>query len=118
MAFKQVLPGIFEMFLPLPMKPTIINAWLIDCGGGEWAMVDTGMNLPESYIVMEDAFLQVGARFEDLKVLIGTVLLLIGKPWLSKNGRDSGRSLIGPILPKNNIRFARSASNLCRYAFA
>jgi hypothetical protein len=56
MAFKQVLPGIFEMFLPLPMKPTIINAWLIDCGGGEWAMVDTGMNLPESFLVMEDAF--------------------------------------------------------------
>jgi glyoxylase-like metal-dependent hydrolase (beta-lactamase superfamily II) len=72
MAFKQVLPGIFEMFLPLPMKPTIINSWLIDCGGGEWAMIDTGMNLPESFIVMEDAFHQVGAHFEDLKLLIGT----------------------------------------------
>jgi len=72
MAFKQVLPGIFEIFLPLPMKPTIINVYLVDCGGGEWAMIDTGMNLPESFIVMEDAFMQVGARFEDLKVLIGT----------------------------------------------
>ena len=30
MAFKQVLPGIFEIFLPLPMKPTIINVYLID----------------------------------------------------------------------------------------
>jgi len=72
MAFKHVLPGIYEIFLPLPMKPTIINVYLVDCGGGEWAMVDTGMNLPESFIVMEDAFMQVGARFEDLKVLIGT----------------------------------------------
>jgi glyoxylase-like metal-dependent hydrolase (beta-lactamase superfamily II) len=72
MAFKQVLPGIFEIFLPLPMKPTIINVYLIDCGGGEWAMVDTGMNLPESFIVMEDAFMQVGADFKNLKVLIGT----------------------------------------------
>ena len=72
MAFKHVLPGIYEIFLPLPMKPTIINVYLIDCGGGEWTMIDTGMNLPESFIVMEDAFMQVGARFEDLKVLIGT----------------------------------------------
>jgi len=72
MAFKHVLPGIYEIFLPLPMKPTIINVYLIDCGGGAWAMIDTGMNSPESFIVMEDAFMQVGARFEDLKVLFGT----------------------------------------------
>jgi glyoxylase-like metal-dependent hydrolase (beta-lactamase superfamily II) len=71
MAFKQVLPGIYEIFLPLPMKPTIINVYLIDCHG-EWAMVDTGMNLPESFTVMEDAFTQVGAKLENLKALFGT----------------------------------------------
>ena len=71
MAFKEVLPGIYEIFLPLPMKPTIINVYLVDCHG-EWAMIDTGMNLKESYTVMDDAFSRVGARLEDLKVLIGT----------------------------------------------
>ena len=71
MAFKQVLPGIYEIFLPLPMKPTIINVYLIDCHG-EWALIDTGMNLPESYTVMEDAFTQVGAKLEELTALFGT----------------------------------------------
>ncbi len=71
MAFKQVLPGIYEIFLPLPMKPTIINVYLIDCHGA-WALIDTGMNLKESITVLEDAFAQVGAKLEDLTVLIGT----------------------------------------------
>jgi len=31
----EVHPGIFEIFLPLPMRPTIINVYLINCGR-EW----------------------------------------------------------------------------------
>ena len=61
----EVHPGIYEIFLPLPMRPTIVNVWLIDCHGA-WALVDTGMNTPESYATLEDAFRQVGTRLEDL----------------------------------------------------
>ena len=39
----EVHPGIYEIFLPLPMRPTIINVYLIDCHGA-WALIDTGMN--------------------------------------------------------------------------
>lgn len=67
----EVHPGIYEIFLPLPMRPTIINVYLIDCHGA-WALVDTGMNTPESREALEDAFSQLGIKVEDLDVLIGT----------------------------------------------
>jgi glyoxylase-like metal-dependent hydrolase (beta-lactamase superfamily II) len=67
----EVHPGIYEIFLPLPMRPTIVNVWLIDCHGA-WALVDTGMNTEDSYATLEDAFHQVGTRLEDLSLLIGT----------------------------------------------
>jgi len=67
----EVHPGIFEIFLPLPMRPTIINVYLINCGR-EWTLIDTGMNTPDSMATLEEAFTQVGAKLEDLSVLIGT----------------------------------------------
>ena len=67
----EVHPGIYEIFLPLPMRPTIINVYLVDCHGG-WALIDTGMNSPESVATLEEAFDQVGMKAEDLSVIIGT----------------------------------------------
>jgi glyoxylase-like metal-dependent hydrolase (beta-lactamase superfamily II) len=69
--FTEVHPGIYEIFLPLPMRPTIINVYLVDCHG-EWALIDTGMNSPESIATLTESFAQVGIRIEDLNVLIGT----------------------------------------------
>lgn len=45
---REVAPGVIEVFLPLPSKPSIINTWLVDCGGGEWALIDTGVALEPS----------------------------------------------------------------------
>jgi glyoxylase-like metal-dependent hydrolase (beta-lactamase superfamily II) len=67
----EVHPGIYEIFLPLPMRPTIINVYLIDCHG-KWALIDTGMNSPESIRTLEEAFAQVGIKLEDLDTLIAT----------------------------------------------
>jgi glyoxylase-like metal-dependent hydrolase (beta-lactamase superfamily II) len=67
----EVHPGIYEIFLPLPMRPTIINVYLIDCYGA-WALVDTGMNTPESFATLQEAFAEVGIKIEDLNLLIGT----------------------------------------------
>jgi glyoxylase-like metal-dependent hydrolase (beta-lactamase superfamily II) len=67
----EVHPGIFEIFLPLPMRPTIINVYLIDCRGA-WALIDTGMNSADSISTLEDALAQVGIRIEDLSVIIST----------------------------------------------
>ena len=68
----EVQRGIYELFLPLPMRPTIVNVYLIDCGGGQWALVDTGMNTADSVATLKDAFAQAGTRLEDLTVLLGT----------------------------------------------
>jgi glyoxylase-like metal-dependent hydrolase (beta-lactamase superfamily II) len=67
----EVHPGIFEIFLPLPMRPTIVNVYLIDCHGA-WALIDTGMNSRESLGALEDGFREIGIRIEDLTILIGT----------------------------------------------
>jgi glyoxylase-like metal-dependent hydrolase (beta-lactamase superfamily II) len=67
----EVHPGIYEIFLPLPMRPTIINVYLIDCHGA-WTLVDTGMNTADSIATLEEAFRQVGTKIEDLNTLIGT----------------------------------------------
>lgn len=67
----EVVPGIYEIFLPLPMRPTIINVYLIDCGGS-WTLVDTGMNSPESVAALRDALAQVGIEEKDLDVILGT----------------------------------------------
>ena len=68
----EVQPGIYEIFLPLPMRPTIVNVYLIDCGGGQWVLIDTGMNTPDSVATLEDGFAQAGAGIEDLTLLLGT----------------------------------------------
>jgi len=67
----EVHPGIYEIFLPLPSRPTIINVWLFDCHGA-WALIDTGMRLPDSIQTLEEALATVGIKVEDLDVLIGT----------------------------------------------
>src|SRR5712692_7969242 len=67
----EVHPGIYEIFLPLPMRPTIINVYLINCHGA-WTLIDTGMNTADSQAALEDAFQQVGTRIEELTTLIGT----------------------------------------------
>ncbi|MGH7987558.1 MAG: MBL fold metallo-hydrolase [Candidatus Binataceae bacterium] len=67
----EVHPGIHEIFLPLPMRPTIINVYLIDCHGA-WALIDTGMNTADSVATLRDAFAQLGIGMNDLNVLIGT----------------------------------------------
>lgn len=67
----EVHPGIYEIFLPLPMRPTIINVYLIDCHGA-WTLVDTGMNTADSIATLEEALSQVGIKVEDLDLLIGT----------------------------------------------
>jgi glyoxylase-like metal-dependent hydrolase (beta-lactamase superfamily II) len=68
---SEVHPGIYEIFLPLPARPTIINVYLVDCHGA-WALIDTGMNLPNSIETLEQALASVGIRIEDINVVFGT----------------------------------------------
>src|SRR6202021_3688147 len=67
----EVHPGIYEIFLPLPMRPTIINVYLIDCHGA-WTLVDTGMNSPESIKALEEALAELDIKIEDLDAIVAT----------------------------------------------
>lgn len=68
---REVLPGIHLLHLPLPMKPTIVNVYLID-GGDEWALVDTGMNTPESIAAFRAALAELGVAPERVRKIICT----------------------------------------------
>ncbi len=69
---RTVAPGVLEIFLPLPSKPSIINVFLIDCGSGEWALVDTGVALADSRAAFARALASQGIEAKAVTTLLGT----------------------------------------------
>lgn len=67
----EVQPGIFQLHLPLPVRPSIVNVYLIR-GDGEWALVDTGVNTPESIAFFQCALEVVGCAPERIGKIICT----------------------------------------------
>jgi glyoxylase-like metal-dependent hydrolase (beta-lactamase superfamily II) len=67
----EVLSGIYEITLPLPMRPSLVNVFLIDCSQA-LLLVDTGINTPRSVSVLSAAFESVGRRLEDLDFILAT----------------------------------------------
>ncbi|MFQ5666875.1 MAG: MBL fold metallo-hydrolase [Candidatus Binatia bacterium] len=68
---REVYPGVFIVHLPLPMRPTIVNITLLH-SHDEWAVVDTGVNTPESIATFEAALRQVGCAPERISKIICT----------------------------------------------
>ncbi len=68
---REVVPRVYLVHLPLPMKPTIVNVYLLD-GGDEWALVDTGMNSADSIAAFRDALAHIGCRPEQIRKIICT----------------------------------------------
>ncbi|MGH7790277.1 MAG: MBL fold metallo-hydrolase [Candidatus Binatia bacterium] len=68
---REVLPGIFLLHLPLPMKPTIVNVYLVR-GGDEWALIDTGMSSADSLAAFREALAFAGCPPERLRTIICT----------------------------------------------
>jgi glyoxylase-like metal-dependent hydrolase (beta-lactamase superfamily II) len=68
---REVLPGFHLIHLPLPMKPTIVNVYLVD-GGSEWALIDTGMNTRESFDAFRSALDRIGCPPEKIRKIVCT----------------------------------------------
>lgn len=68
---REVVPGFFAIHLPLPMRPTIVNVYLVN-GGDEWALVDTGMPTPESRSAFLSALDSIGCRPESIRKIVCT----------------------------------------------
>ncbi|MEY4949358.1 MAG: hypothetical protein RL698_1569 [Pseudomonadota bacterium] len=68
---REVAPGVHEVFLPLPSKPSIVNVWLLDCGD-QWVLIDTGVALEASRTAFEAALRGLGLAPGDVGTVIGT----------------------------------------------
>jgi glyoxylase-like metal-dependent hydrolase (beta-lactamase superfamily II) len=68
---REVWPGVFMIHLPLPMRPTIVNVFLLH-SGDEWALVDTGVNSTDSIQTFESVLRTVGCKPSQIKKLICT----------------------------------------------
>ncbi|MGE0823403.1 MAG: MBL fold metallo-hydrolase [Candidatus Binatia bacterium] len=67
----EVGSNIYQIYLPLPMRPSIVNVYLLR-DGEEWALIDTGMNSDESIDTFRTAITQVGCRPEAIRKIICT----------------------------------------------
>jgi glyoxylase-like metal-dependent hydrolase (beta-lactamase superfamily II) len=68
---REIHPGIYLLHLPLPMRPTIVNVYLVR-GGDEWALIDTGVNSADSIAAFKAALDTVGCAPEQIRKIICT----------------------------------------------
>ncbi len=68
---REVADGVVQIFLPLPMRPSIVNVWLVRAGA-TWTLVDTGMNTPDSTSAFRAALDDVGVAPEAITRLVAT----------------------------------------------
>ncbi len=68
---REVIDGVVQVYLPLPMKPTIINVYLVRAGG-TWTLVDTGMNTEDSTAAFRAALDAIGIAPTDIGRLVCT----------------------------------------------
>jgi len=67
----EVAAGIYQIYLPLPMRPSIVNVYLVR-GGDEWALIDTGMHSEESIATFKQALAAVGCPPAAVRKLVCT----------------------------------------------
>lgn len=68
---REVASGIYQIYLPLPMRPSIVNVYLVR-DGDEWALIDTGMHSEDSIATFKEALAEVGCPLSAVRKLICT----------------------------------------------
>ena len=68
---REVASGVYQLFLPLPMRPSIVNVYLVR-DGDEWALIDTGMHTTDSIATLKSALSAVGCEPTSIRSLIST----------------------------------------------
>jgi glyoxylase-like metal-dependent hydrolase (beta-lactamase superfamily II) len=69
--YRQVLPGVFILELPLPFSLGIINVYLVQLPDG-WMLVDTGMNTEPCFNALDRAREGVGIRWSEIRTILLT----------------------------------------------
>lgn len=68
---REVAPDIYQIYMPLPMRPSIVNIYLMR-GGDEWALIDTGMQSEESVATLRESLAEVGCPPSAVRKLLCT----------------------------------------------
>jgi glyoxylase-like metal-dependent hydrolase (beta-lactamase superfamily II) len=68
---REVAPGVVQVFLPLPFKPTIVNVYLVRAGS-TWTLVDTGMHTGDSTAALGAALAEHGIAWTDVTKIVCT----------------------------------------------
>lgn len=68
---REVAAGIYQIYLPLPMRPSIVNVYLVR-DGDEWALIDTGMHSEDSFATLKASLQEVGCPPTSIRKLIST----------------------------------------------
>ena len=68
---REVADGVVQVFLPLPMRPTIVNVYLVR-GADGWALVDTGMHTGDSLEALRGALGEIGIGPTDVSHIVCT----------------------------------------------
>jgi len=68
---REVADGVAELFLPLPMRPTIVNVYLVR-GGSSWTLIDTGMHTSDSAATFRAALAEVGIEPAAIDRIVST----------------------------------------------
>ena len=68
---KEIQSGLFQIELPLPIRPSGVQVYLFH-NGGESVLIDTGLDTEESITVLHDSLKEAGADFSSIKFLICT----------------------------------------------
>src|SRR5213596_339000 len=68
---REIVDGVVQVYLPLPMRPSIVNVYLVRAGA-TWTLIDTGMNTDESVAAFRGALAEVGIAPESIVRLVGT----------------------------------------------
>ena len=68
---REIADGVVQVHLPLPMKPTIINVYLVRAGD-TWTLIDTGMNTDDSKAAFKSALADIGIAPTAITRLVGT----------------------------------------------
>src|SRR5262245_576618 len=67
----EVADGVVQVFLPLPMKPTIVNVYLVRAGR-TWTLIDTGMQTGDARRAFEGTLAEHGIAPHEITRLIAT----------------------------------------------
>jgi glyoxylase-like metal-dependent hydrolase (beta-lactamase superfamily II) len=68
---REILDGVVQVYLPLPMRPSIINVYLVRAGD-RWTLIDTGMNTEDSVAAFRSALDDIGIEPHAIGRLVAT----------------------------------------------